>query len=84
MLVDALAKVTPAQRSGMADDLSEPSRELRDLLLDERAAREPERSRNVVQHVLDEARHLAEACNAASHDLLGAALAVVDIWEDRE
>lgn len=84
MLVDALAKVTPAQRSGMANDLSEPSRELRDLLLDERAAREPERTTNVVQHALDEARHLAEACNAASHDLLGAALAVVDLWEDRE
>lgn len=79
-LLEALGEVAPAQRSGIANDLSEPSGELRDLLLDERAARE----RNVaVQRAVKEARNLGEECDAASHDLLGAALAVVDLWGDR-
>lgn len=79
-LVEAVDKVARAQRSGLASDLCEPGGELRDLLLDERAARESERDSDAVQGTLEEARRLAQACGVESHDLLGAALAVVDLW----
>jgi hypothetical protein len=85
-LVESVSKVGRAQRSGIADDLSEPSVELRDLLLDERAARERkpgEPDSDSLLRVLEEARSLGQACGAASHDLLGAALAVVPLWGDR-
>jgi nucleotide-binding universal stress UspA family protein len=83
-LVESVSTVGRAQRSGIAEDLSEPSVELRDLLLDERAARESGRGSDAVLRAVEEARSLGQACGAASHDLLGAALAVVPLWGDRQ
>lgn len=79
-LVESLAKVERAQRSGIANDLSEPSAELRELLLDDRAARQTEHGSTAVQQALAQARDLGRVCATDTHDLLRAALAVVDLW----
>ncbi|MCC6222190.1 MAG: hypothetical protein IT201_01710 [Thermoleophilia bacterium] len=81
-LVESLSTVGRAQRSGLANDLSEPSVELRNLLLAERATRGKQRGDDTVERTLEEARSLAQACDGESQDLLGAALAVVDLWGD--
>jgi hypothetical protein len=77
-LVESLDRVERAQRSGIANDVSESSAELRGLLLEERATRQ--RGNTTVHGALAEARKLGRACGADAHDLLQAALAVVDIW----
>lgn len=73
--LQALAEVTPAQRSAIATDLEEPSPELRALLIEERATRHGEVARFTA--VVDQASARAGLPRDA---LCAAALALAKIW----